>query len=76
MPAGLKTVAEWVPPRERTVATGWFNIGTSIGAMIAPPIVVACIALWGWRSAFIVTGGLGFLWAAWWWRARRRGSAA
>lgn len=66
MPAGLKTVAEWFPPRERTVATGWFNIGTSIGAMIAPPVVVACIALWGWRSAFVVTGGLGFLWAALW----------
>ncbi|HEX7851867.1 MAG TPA: MFS transporter [Sphingomonas sp.] len=66
IPAGLKTVAEWFPPRERTVATGWFNIGTSIGAMIAPPIVVACIALWGWRSAFVVTGGLGFVWAALW----------
>ena len=71
MPAGLKTVAEWFPPRERTVATGWFNIGTSIGAMIAPPVVVACIAFWGWRSAFVVTGGLGFIWAAIWYFAYR-----
>jgi ACS family hexuronate transporter-like MFS transporter len=71
MPAGLKTVAEWFPPRERTVATGWFNIGSSIGAMIAPPLVVACIALWGWRSAFVVTGGLGFVWAAIWYAGYR-----
>lgn len=71
IPAGLKTVAEWFPPRERTVATGWFNIGSSIGAMIAPPIVVACIAIWGWRSAFVVTGGFGFVWAAIWYLGYR-----
>ncbi len=66
IPAGLKTVAEWFPPRERTVATGWFNIGSSLGAMIAPPIVVACIAIWGWQSAFVVTGAVGILWAGIW----------
>lgn len=71
IPAGLKTVTEWFPPRERTVATGWFNIGASIGAMIAPPIVVTCIALWGWRSAFVVTGGLGLIWAGLWYRLYR-----
>lgn len=71
IPAGLKTVAEWFPPRERTVATGWFNIGSSLGAMIAPPIVVTCIALWGWQSAFVITGGGGILWAAIWYVAYR-----
>ena len=71
IPAGLKTVAEWFPPRERTVATGWFNIGSSLGAMLAPPIVVTCIALWGWRSAFVVTGGLGLVWAALWYAVYR-----
>ncbi|GGB22939.1 ExuT transport protein [Sphingomonas metalli] len=71
IPAGLKTVAEWFPPRERTVATGWFNIGSSLGAMIAPPIVVTCIAIWGWQSAFVVTGGVGIVWAAVWYIAYR-----
>lgn len=71
IPAGLKTVAEWFPPRERTVATGWFNIGSSLGAMIAPPIVVACIAIWGWQSAFVVTGAVGILWAGIWYACYR-----
>lgn len=72
IPAGMKAVAQWFPARERTVATGWFNIGTSIGAMIAPPIVVFCIAVWGWQSAFIVTGGVGLVWAAIWYVAYRQ----
>jgi ACS family hexuronate transporter-like MFS transporter len=56
---------------ERTVATGWFNIGSSLGAMIAPPIVVFCIAMWGWQSAFLVTGAVGFAWAGlWYWGYR------
>ncbi|MDE0878110.1 MAG: MFS transporter [Sphingomonas bacterium] len=71
IPAGLKAVAEWFPPRERTVATGWFNIGSSLGAMIAPPIVIGCIALWGWQSAFVVTGVVGIIWAAIWYIAYR-----
>ena len=71
IPAGLKTVAEWFPPRERTVATGWFNIGSSLGAMIAPPIVVACMAIWGWQSAFVVTGAIGILWAGVWYACYR-----
>ena len=71
IPAGIKVVGEWFPPVERTVATGWFNIGSSIGAMLAPPIVVFCISVWGWQSAFIVTGVVGFAWAAlWYWGYR------
>jgi ACS family hexuronate transporter-like MFS transporter len=71
IPAGMKVVAQWFPASERTVATGWFNIGTSIGAMIAPPIIVFCIAAWGWQSAFVVTGGIGLVWAAIWYLAYR-----
>jgi len=71
MPAGLKVVSEWFPPRERTVATGWFNIGSSLGGMLAPPIVIFCIFTWGWQSAFVVTGGVGLIWAMlWYWGYR------
>ena len=63
IPSGMKAIAEWFPARERSVATGWFNAGTSLGALIAPPLVVA-VALWGdWRLAFIVTGAIGLVWA-------------
>lgn len=66
MPAGLKVVAEWFPAKERTVATGWFNMGTSVGNMIAPPLVTFCIIAWGWQSAFLVTGGISLFWALLW----------
>ena len=66
IPSGMKAIAEWFPARERSVATGWFNAGTSLGALIAPPIVVA-VSLWGdWKLAFIVTGAVGLLWAVAW----------
>lgn len=66
VPSGIKAIAEWFPARERSVAVGWFNAGTSLGALIAPPIVVA-VTLWAdWRVAFIVTGAVGLLWAAGW----------
>lgn len=66
IPSGIKAVAEWFPARERSVAIGWFNAGTSLGALIAPPVVVA-VALWAdWRTAFLVTGGVGIIWAAAW----------
>jgi len=66
IPSGIKAVAEWFPARERSVAVGWFNAGTSLGALIAPP-VVAAVAIWAdWRWAFIVTGAVGIVWAAAW----------
>jgi ACS family hexuronate transporter-like MFS transporter len=66
VPSGIKAIAEWFPARERSVAVGWFNAGTSLGALIAPPIVVA-VSLWAdWRVAFIVTGAIGLVWAAAW----------
>jgi ACS family hexuronate transporter-like MFS transporter len=60
-PAAIKTVAEWFPTRERAFATGIFNAGSNVGAIVTP-IMVPWIALtWGWRAAFIATGALGFV---------------
>jgi ACS family hexuronate transporter-like MFS transporter len=71
IPAGSKTVAEWFPPRERPLATGAFQMGTSVGNMVAPPLVAFCILWWGWQSAFVVTGAISLVWAAVWWFAYR-----
>jgi MFS transporter, ACS family, hexuronate transporter len=65
-PASIKAVAEWFPKKERALATGIFNSGTNVGALITPLIVPAIAANWGWQWAFIGTGLLGFLWLAWW----------
>lgn len=59
IPAGIKTASEWFPSKERGVAGGLFNIGTSVGAMLAPPIVVWAIISWHWQFAFIISGGWG-----------------
>lgn len=72
IPAGAKTVAEWFPPRERPLATGAFQMGTSVGNMIAPPLVAFCILWWGWQEAFLVTGALSLVWAVLWWFGYRR----
>ena len=65
-PAAIKTVAEWFPKRERALATGLFNSGSNVGAVLAP-LMVPYIALhFGWRWAFYLTGGLGFIWLAFW----------
>jgi MFS transporter, ACS family, hexuronate transporter len=65
-PASIKTVAEWFPKKERALATGIFNAGANIGAIVAP-LAVPWIALhWGWRWAFIGTGAVGFLWLILW----------
>jgi MFS transporter, ACS family, hexuronate transporter len=71
IPAGTKTVAEWFPPRERPLATSAFQMGTSVGNMIAPPLVAFCILAWNWQAAFLVTGALSLVWAGlWWWGYR------
>lgn len=67
IPAGTKAVSEWFPASERPLATSAFQMGTSVGNMIAPPLVVLCILNWGWQSAFLVTGGLSLAWALLWW---------
>jgi len=65
-PAAIKTVAEWFPKKERALATGIFNAGSNVGAIIAP-LVVPWIALnWGWQEAFIFTGLAGLIWIAFW----------
>lgn len=65
-PAAIKTVAEWFPKKERAFATGIFNAGTNVGAIVAP-LTVPWIALnYGWRWAFILTGAVGFLWLVFW----------
>ncbi len=67
IPASMKAVSEWFPDKERSVATGWFNIGSALGSMMAPPLVVWCILAGSWQLAFVITGGVGLAWAAIWW---------
>ncbi len=65
-PASLKAAAEWFPKKERALATGIFNAGTNVGAAVAPLLVSFIYVRWGWRWAFFVIGGLGFVWLVLW----------
>jgi MFS transporter, ACS family, hexuronate transporter len=65
-PAGIKTVAEWFPRRERALATGLFNAGSNIGAILAPLIVPWVAVNWGWQYAFLCTGVLSATWLVIW----------
>jgi ACS family hexuronate transporter-like MFS transporter len=65
-PAAIKTVAEWFPKKERAFATGIFNSGSNIGAIIAPLTVPFIAVTWGWRWAFIITGSIGVIWLLLW----------
>ncbi len=65
-PAGMKATAEWFPARERGLAGGIFNIGASVGSMLAPPLVAWAILSYNWQMAFVITGVIGFAWAALW----------
>ena len=58
IPGAVKTVSVWFPPKERSIAAGWFNTGSSVGAMITPPLVVWLALTWDWQVAFLVTGSL------------------
>jgi ACS family hexuronate transporter-like MFS transporter len=71
-PASVKAVAEWFPKRERALATGLFNCGSNVGAILTPLIVPWLTYRFGWRMAFIVTGGLGFIWIVCWLAVYRR----
>lgn len=66
-PASIKVVAEWFPKRERAFATGIFNSGTNIGAVLTPLMVPWITLTWGWYWAFIATGAIGFIWLVCWW---------
>lgn len=65
-PAGMKATAEWFPARERGLAGGVFNIGASVGSMLAPPLVVWAILSYSWQAAFVITGIIGLVWAGLW----------
>jgi MFS transporter, ACS family, hexuronate transporter len=71
-PAAIKTVAEWFPKKERALATGIFNSGTNIGALVTPLVVPVITIWWGWRAAFIITGAIGFIWLVAWLALYRR----
>ncbi|MDO1445527.1 MFS transporter [Rhodocytophaga aerolata] len=66
-PAAVKAVAEWFPKKERALATGIFNSGTSIGAVAAPILVPWILGAYGWQEAFLITGAIGFIWLLFWW---------
>jgi ACS family hexuronate transporter-like MFS transporter len=65
-PAGVKTIAEWFPPKERAFATGIFISGTNIGAILAPILVPVIAVNMGWQWAFILTGAVGIVWLVFW----------
>jgi len=66
-PAAVKVVAEWFPVKERALASGIFNSGSSIGAVVAPPLIAWLVLRFGWPSAFLATGALGCVWLVVWW---------
>jgi ACS family hexuronate transporter-like MFS transporter len=66
-PAAIKTVAEWFPLKERALATGLFNAGTNVGAIICPLAVNWMFENWSWQTTFYVTGATGLLWVIAWW---------
>jgi ACS family hexuronate transporter-like MFS transporter len=65
-PAAIKTTAEWFPKKERAFATGIFNSGSNVGAIIAPLIVPWIAVHLGWRWAFVITGAIGLIWLLFW----------
>jgi MFS transporter, ACS family, aldohexuronate transporter len=65
-PGAAKVIAEWFPTRERAFAMGIFNSGVAIGNIVAPPLIVFLQLRFGWQTAFLVTGALGFIWLALW----------
>jgi ACS family hexuronate transporter-like MFS transporter len=65
-PAATKAVAEWFPVGERSTAMGMINAGTSVGAVVAPPMIAVVLATLNWRWVFFLSGALGVLWTVWW----------
>jgi MFS transporter, ACS family, hexuronate transporter len=66
-PAGIKAVAEWFPKKDRALATGLFNSGTTVASIVGPPVFVWLASQYGWRACFLVTGGSGFVLVLLWW---------
>lgn len=67
-PAAIKSVAEWFPKKERALATGIFNSGATVGAILAPLLVPIILAHYGWKETFIYIGALGLIWIVLWWK--------
>jgi len=65
-PGGLKVVSEWFPAKERGLAGGLYNIGPSIGQMLAPPLVVWAILFYSWQAAFVIVGAISLAWVVLW----------
>ncbi|RYY21632.1 MAG: MFS transporter [Sphingobacteriaceae bacterium] len=65
-PAAIKATAEYFPKKERSFATGIFNSGANVGAILAPATVPYIAKIWGWETAFLIIGGAGFLWLIFW----------
>ena len=65
-PAAIKATAEWFPIKERALATGIFNSGSNVGAVVSPIIVTFLTVRYGWQCAFVVTGSLGLIWLICW----------
>ncbi|WP_342083067.1 MFS transporter [Dyadobacter sp. OTU695] len=66
-PVAIKATAEWFPKKERALATGIFNSGANIGAVVAPIMVPWILGAYGWQEAFLITGAIGFVWLIFWW---------
>ncbi|MBL8213792.1 MAG: MFS transporter [Bryobacterales bacterium] len=75
-PAGVKVCGEWFPPHKRGIATGIFSSGSSLGAILAPPLIAAITLRFGWQYAFWIPGALGLLWLPLWWFTYRPNPAA
>jgi ACS family hexuronate transporter-like MFS transporter len=71
-PGSAKAVSEWFPAKERSFAFGIFNTGSSLGAVIAPPLIALITMSMGWRYVFILTGAVGIIWAIFWIRIYRK----
>ena len=67
-PGSAKAVSEWFPPKERSLAFGIFNTGSSIGAVAAPPLIALIILQFNWRWVFYITGAFGVVWLVFWWK--------
>ncbi len=65
-PGAAKVIAEWFPVKQRALGMGIFNSGTSIGSVLAPPLIIGMQALFGWHAAFLALGAAGFVWLALW----------
>ncbi len=67
-PAATKAASEWFPPKERALAVGTFNAGTTVAAVLGPPALIGLQEVIGWRACFYLVGALGVVWLLMWWR--------